>query len=75
MFPFLFLRWDNLALWKDNGLGNRKIGIQFFTGAVILTSFPFYFFFNIKTRNYTMGKVRANNLILKKFILHIYLNA
>jgi hypothetical protein len=72
MSPFLFLRWDNLALWKDNELGNRKIGIQ---GTVILSSLPFHFFFNIKTRNYTIGNVRANNLILKKFTLYIYFNA
>jgi hypothetical protein len=40
----------------------------------ILSSLPFYFFFNIKTRNYTMGKVIANNLINKKFTLYIYFN-
>jgi len=74
MFPFLFLRWNNLALWKDNELGNRKIGIQFLKGTVILSSLPFYFFFNIKTINYTMGKVRANHLIPKKFTLYIYFN-
>jgi hypothetical protein len=61
-----------LALWKDNGLGNRKIRIQLLTGTVILSSLPFYFFFNIKTRNYTMRKVRASNLIFKKFTLYIY---
>jgi hypothetical protein len=59
-----FLRWDNLAHWKDNGLGNRKIRIQFLIGTVILSPLPFYFFFNVKTRNYTIGKVKANNLIL-----------
>jgi hypothetical protein len=41
----------------------------------VLSSFPFYFFFNIKTRNYTMGKVTANNLIIKIFTLYIYFNA
>jgi len=72
MFPFLFLRQNNLAIWKDNGLDNRKIRIQLLTGTVTLSSLPFHFFFNVKTRNYTKGKVRASNLILKKFTLYIY---
>ena len=53
-----------MALWKDKGLGNRKIRIQFLIGTVILSPLPFYFFFSVKTRNYTIGKVRENSLIL-----------
>lgn len=70
----LYLRWDNLAHWTDCGLDDRKIRIQFLTGAEIFSSHPFYLLFKIKTENYTMGKVTVNDLIFEMFTLYMHFN-